>query len=115
MSTDTSNTSKFRDMNPNDIVTVSVNGTPGDGSKVEDFLAEHDAAIMAARVEGAKMLYQQMENVLYDMAADGALYQNAGISKDYADGVMEGAKIQLAAAKVALVANLVDFTQEINF
>lgn len=115
MSTDTSKTSKFRDMNPNDLIEVSVNGSSMGDSKVEDFLAEHDAALHAARVEGAKMMLQQMEDVLYAMAADGALEKHPALSKDYVDGVHDGAKLQLAAAKVALLADSVDFTQTIRF
>lgn len=113
MSTDTNVTKKLRDISPDTIVTVAFNGTPETGYTSESFLADHEAAILEARREGAEMMLDKMENILYRLAASGEFDENSEYEypPNYATGVMYGAKIQLESARDALAKGLVDFTK----
>lgn len=111
MSTDTNVTKKLRDINPETIVTVAFNGTPDTGYTSESFLQDHDAAIVEARREGAEMMLDKMENILYQLAASGDFDDRPEYPPNYAAGVQYGAKVQLESARDALDKGLVDFTK----
>lgn len=113
MSTDTNITRQLRDMNPENEIIVQADGKNIAGTTVSGFVEDHDAALLEARKEGAKMMLQQMEDVLYMVASEGAL-QAKGMSQEFSEGAAEGCRVQLIAAKLALSAGAVDFTQELR-
>lgn len=91
-------------MNPKVLVTLEVDGVDTTPYTGEEFIEEHDIVVLEARKEGARMLLQQMEDALYSAAANG----------DQDPQLLQGAKVQLMAARGALDGGLVDFKQEIR-
>lgn len=115
MSTDMHLVKRLRDMNPEALVTFQVDGVPTTPSTGAEFIEEHDIVVQEARKEGARIILQQMEDVLYTVEAAGGLdLLEKGESADWVRGFKEGMMTQLSSAKTALDGGLIDFNQEIR-
>lgn len=64
MTKDSKFISPLRDVNPNSIVTVSVNGVAGAEDTVENVVSDFDKAIINARRDGAYIILANMSVVL---------------------------------------------------
>ncbi len=106
--TDTKLTSALRDVGMDTPIVVTTGGTSVD-STAGDYISEHDAAIAAAREEGARMVLETMGDVLYHAVSDDGFIKS-GFTADEADIIAQGAAAQLDAARYALDTGVIDFT-----